>query len=287
MSTKPVISVVTPCLNAKEFIHDFLFSITSQTFQYWICILVDDGSTDGSLDLLRNLTYGDTRFLLVSNPSSTKLHGPASARNFALSLVKTPLVAFCDIDDLWHPEKLQRQILFHQRSRAQISVTGYSRFSLEETGVNMRQPIYPPPDMSFTRLRTSNQIPMLTVILSLDQLHPRFKSIPHEDYLLWLTLFKNQPNIRYSCLDISLSYYRVHNKNITRNRLKMAYWTYQVFRASGLGRPYIIYSMISWILFHLSSSILGFKDRSTKYDTIRSMLKMSPLGKHQTETSPL
>jgi teichuronic acid biosynthesis glycosyltransferase TuaG len=156
------------------------------------------------------------------------------------------LICFLDVDDLWHPEKLERQLKFHKDNQLEFSVTYYGRFHPKEVetadpGALPKQwrVRRPPAVMNTRKLSLVNPIPMLTVminrrLLSLPTLeYGPFSLIHHEDYLLWLTLWRHLPNLKYGCLNHTLAFHRRHANNLTVNRWRMLSWTYQVYRAHG------------------------------------------------------
>lgn len=100
-----MVSVVIPAYNAEAYIREALESVLSQTYTDYEIIVVDDGSTDRTLERVR--AYG-TRIVLLTQDHK----GPAAARNRALQAAKGPLIAFLDADDVWLPEKLQLQVGF-------------------------------------------------------------------------------------------------------------------------------------------------------------------------------
>jgi len=234
-------------------------SMRSQTYQYWSCILIDDGSTDGGSELLHSLISHDTRFKLVRNKYPKTFAGPASARNYGLSLARTNLIAFCDIDDLWHPEKLSRQVQFHLHHDLDISVTAYSRFIDSSTNNLLMGPsICPPAELSFPKLVLHNSVPMLTVLISRDLAVTRFEQIPHEDYHFWLSIFRSHTSLKYRCLPELLSLYRVHSNNTSRTKHLLPLWTYNVYRRHGLRIPCALSALITWCLHHLILLISDF-----------------------------
>lgn len=101
----PVVSIVVPAYNCQLFIEQTVRSIQAQTLQEWECIIVDDGSTDRTLALIRELAAQDTRLRIVTQPNG----GPASARNHGLRLIdpRAEYVAFMDSDDIWLPDALE------------------------------------------------------------------------------------------------------------------------------------------------------------------------------------
>ncbi|WP_172293327.1 glycosyltransferase family 2 protein [Pseudoruegeria sp. HB172150] len=98
----PRISIIVPFFNAVHTLAATVLSLRSQTFEDWECLLVDDGSTDGSRALAAMLLSRDARIRLLRNPGK----GPSAARNFGVSQAQGDIIAFCDADDLWMPSKL-------------------------------------------------------------------------------------------------------------------------------------------------------------------------------------
>lgn len=264
----PTVSIITPYLNAETFVDDFVSSIRSQHYPHWICILVDDGSTDHSSVKLQLLTSEDDRFLLTSNPFHSLVRGPANARNHGLKLATTELVAFCDIDDLWHPQKLSRQVQFHMSNQLDISVTAYYRFLQDHDSQFLLSPVCPPKRLPANLCYRPNPVPMLTVICRRTLLKYEFQPINHEDFLFWIENLRSARNLRYGCLPEGLAFYRCHQNNLSSNRLVLPIWTYNVFRRSGLSRTKSLVSLILWLTGHI---ILFFRHLFIKKQRLASV----------------
>lgn len=248
---QPSITIITPYRNADKFIDRFIHSLQAQTRTDWVCIMVDDGSTDNGPQRLQQLVFSDPRFRLFKNNLKKSWPGPASARNFALGQVDTSLIAFCDIDDLWHPEKLERQLSFHINHNLDLSVTAYARFNDDQIDKPSRVIVSPPQHLDFGRLRGRNPIPMLTVIMSVHLAHLGFMQVPHEDFLFWLEIFRSDPSLRYGCLPRVLAYYCIHRDNLSSRKVLMPMWTYRVFRRLGESRMRSLVYLFSWFSGHL------------------------------------
>lgn len=102
-TTQPQVSVIIPAYNAAWCIRHAIDSVLAQSFRDFELIVVNDGSTDGTLDALRD--YGDS-VRIVSKPNG----GLSSARNAGIAAARGEYVAFLDADDGWLPEKLMRQV---------------------------------------------------------------------------------------------------------------------------------------------------------------------------------
>lgn len=103
---KPKISVIIPAYNAEAFIGETLQSVLAQTFKDFEVIIVNDGSTDKTPQLVTKFAQDDKRIFLINK----KNEGTASARNIGIEKARGELIAFLDSDDLWHSDKLTKQI---------------------------------------------------------------------------------------------------------------------------------------------------------------------------------
>ena len=106
---KPLVSIVIPLFNKLDWIPQTINSVVNQKYKNWECIIVDDGSTDGSFELVTSLTEkfpGNWRIVRQLNG------GQSVARNRGLEISSGEYVALLDADDVWFPEKLSRQVDF-------------------------------------------------------------------------------------------------------------------------------------------------------------------------------
>ena len=103
MSSSPAVSIIIPVYNAQKYLEETLQSVLAQTFQDFEIILIDDGSTDGTPEIIEK--YSDRTICLKNDH-----RGPASSRNLGLEAARGSLIAFLDADDLWLPTKLEKQV---------------------------------------------------------------------------------------------------------------------------------------------------------------------------------
>jgi glycosyltransferase involved in cell wall biosynthesis len=101
----PPVSIVIPVFNRAAVVGRAVESVLRQSFADFELILVDDGSTDGSVDTV--LAFNDPRIRLIRHECN---QGAAAARNTGIAASSGRLIAFLDSDDVWHPAKLERQI---------------------------------------------------------------------------------------------------------------------------------------------------------------------------------
>lgn len=102
MSFHPSVSVIMPIYNAADTLYASVLSVQAQTCRSWELILVDDGSSDDTLEIARELEAKDHRIRVVSQDNA----GPAAARNAGIALANARIIAFLDADDRWHRHRL-------------------------------------------------------------------------------------------------------------------------------------------------------------------------------------
>jgi glycosyltransferase involved in cell wall biosynthesis len=126
MSDGPLVSCIVPAFNAQEYIEETLASIHAQTYTSIEVVVVDDGSTDDTAGAVARFRP-KVRYLYQENA------GPAAARNRGIEETRGDMMAFLDADDVWHPEKLERQMArFEARPELDYCVTHVQNFWIPE-----------------------------------------------------------------------------------------------------------------------------------------------------------
>lgn len=125
--TEPaLISCIVPVFNGEKYLQKTMDSILDQSYNPLEIIVVDDGSTDKTAEIVKGYN-AYVSYLWQPNK------GPTSARNLGLNAAKGEFVTFLDSDDLWHPEKLKRQIdRLHSRPELDICLTHVQNFWIDE-----------------------------------------------------------------------------------------------------------------------------------------------------------
>lgn len=113
--SNPLISIIIPSFNRADLIVETLNSVLEQTYTNWECIIVDDGSTDNTAEIIANYIKKDTRFRYHQRPIDRPKGGNA-ARNYGFEICKGDLIQWFDSDDLMHSELLEKKVkLLDQR----------------------------------------------------------------------------------------------------------------------------------------------------------------------------
>lgn len=130
-------SIIMPSYNTAPYIKETIQSVLDQTYTNWELIIVDDCSTDNTEEVLA--TINDSRIRYFKNEKNS---GAAVSRNKALREAKGQWIAFLDSDDLWMPEKLEKQINFMKKNRYSFSYTNYEEIDVDgnKTGIKITGP---------------------------------------------------------------------------------------------------------------------------------------------------
>lgn len=107
----PLVSIIIPTYNRAHFLKEAINSVLSQTYKNWELIIVDDGSTDNTSEVVRG--FADKRIVYLKQENM----GAPVARNRGIKESKGEYIAFLDSDDIWLPQKLQRQLEIFNTSR--------------------------------------------------------------------------------------------------------------------------------------------------------------------------
>lgn len=203
-SSEALVSIIMPAFNVEKFIDQAIQSVFDQSFTNWELIICDDGSADGSKRIAERWASKDPRIKVLKNRFEK---GAAGARNTCLSKAQGRYIAFLDSDDLWHPQKLEKQIDHMIKTESVFCVSYYD--VMDEDGAHSRG-VQTPAKITFRHMMYSNFIPCLTAIYDSEALgkvpQPNIKK--RNDFALWLTLFTEKGLERATSVPESLASYR-------------------------------------------------------------------------------
>lgn len=221
--TDGLISIVTPAYMAERTIAETIRSAQAQTFPEWEMLVVEDGSPDGTADVVAAFAASDPRVRLIRQPNA----GPALARQKALDHARGRFIAFLDSDDLWLPKKLERQLDFMARNRAGFSYTAFRRIRADGSGVGHL--ITVPALMTYPKLLGNTAIATSTVLIDRSITGElRMTKTYYDDFVLWLGILK-RGHLAYG-LDEDLMRYRVMEASVSRNKSRSARMVWRTYR---------------------------------------------------------
>ena len=220
-----LVTVITPAYNAERFIVKTIQSVQDQTYQNWEhLVVIDCNSKDSTEKLVQEISAKDPRVKCIKSP---KALGAANNRNVGIDLAKGVYLAFLDADDLWTPDKLEKQIGFMQKNNYDFTFTAFTRISedSQKTGSFLQVPSR----VNYTDLLKDNRIGCLTAVIKKSAFKDIFfEETGWEDLNLWLHLLK-QTQYAYG-INESLAYYRIVNGSRSNNKLYSAGRKWDTFR---------------------------------------------------------
>lgn len=220
-----LVSIVTPTYNCSKYIEKTIKSVINQTYKNWEMIIVDDCSTDNTEKIVRKYQqqYPNIIYKILDKNS-----GAAVARNTALKNAKGRYIAFLDSDDLWIPEKLEKQINFMKNNNYYFSYTNYEE--IDENDNPLNKLITGPKRITKTGMYNYCWPGCLTVMydaekIGLIQIEDLKKN---NDYAIWLKVIK-----KAECylLNENLAKYRKRSGSISNhNFLKLVKYHYLLYK---------------------------------------------------------
>lgn len=134
MNDKPLVSVIIIFLNAEKFLQEAIDSVFSQTYSNWELLLVDDGSTDASTRIAREVAERFPGKVQYLEHAGHRNRGMSASRNWGIAHARGKYVAFLDADDVWLPQKLEEQVAILEAHPEVAMVYGPSEFWFGWTG---------------------------------------------------------------------------------------------------------------------------------------------------------
>ena len=246
--SKGLVSIIVPVYNAGKWIEDTILSVKSQTYQDWEMILVDDGSTDDSVEVIRQLageTAGNKDKIRLLD-AGEKNRGAAHARNRGVEDAKGRYICYIDADDLWSPDKLEKQLAFVEENDAAFSFTGYE--FADESGVGVQKIVRVPKTITYKQALKNTTIFTSTVMFDMDKLDKEdimMPEVPSEDTATWWKVLKKTG--RAYGLDEQLTLYRRGSGTLSSNKMTAIHRIWNLYRnVEGLGVFYSSYCFVFW-----------------------------------------
>lgn len=213
-----------PSYNSEKYIRKSVNSVLNQTYKNWELIIIDDFSSDGSLNIIQEFCNYDSRIKLIVNKKNL---GVAESRNIGMKAAQFSFIAFLDSDDIWHEKKLELQTCFMQDNNVAISYTQYYR--INDVDLLLGEVNKIPSIVNYNTLLKGNVIAMSTSMIDIRIVEMiNFDNIGHEDYFFWLKLLKN--GVLAKGINEKLVYYRVHSTSLSSNKLKAITFTWHIYR---------------------------------------------------------
>lgn len=244
-----LISVIMAAYNAEKTIEQSIWSVLNQTYPNFELLVINDCSKDATVKLVESIATKDSRVRLISNETN---RGVSYTRKCGLEKAKGEWIAILDSDDVWAPEKLEKQIVLQEKMKAELLFTGSS--FMDSDGNKIGWYLHAPGKVTYRQLLKQNVLSNSSVLVRKD-LYVKYYAIGdrmHEDFAVWLGILKDGKNA-YG-VDEPLLIYRVSKSSKSGNKIKSAKMNWNTYRYIGLNPVmcfyyecwYVIYGLIKY-----------------------------------------
>ena len=239
-----LVSIITPSYNCEQFISETITSVRNQSYQNWELIIVDDCSTDNSINIINSHINADKRIKLFLNDEN---EGAAVSRNKAIKTAIGKYIAFLDSDDLWVSDKLEKQIQYMEKNNVALSYTSCEL--IDEQGAKLNKVIIPLEKLDYKELLKENQIACLTAIYNAELIGKFYMPLirKRQDYGLWLSILKNIP-FAYKAPGV-LALYRVRRSSISSNKVDLLKYNFKLFNEHENLSKLKSFQYVAWNIF--------------------------------------
>lgn len=223
--TDKSVSIITPTYNCGKFIGRTIESVLAQTYNNWEMIIVDDRSTDDTKSIVEKYAVRDDRikYCLLEQNS-----GAAVARTTAMKMAAGAYMAFLDSDDIWLPEKLEKQLDFMEKTGYAFTCTAYEQ--IDEDDKLIGKTIKTVVKTDYNRLLLDCPVGNSTVMYNVEKMG-KFE-VPNirkrNDDALWLAMLKKEKYI-WGMPDV-LMRYRVRENSISSNKFQLIKYHWILYR---------------------------------------------------------
>lgn len=220
-----LVSIIMPCHNGEKYIRDAISSVLSQTYSDWELLVIDDNSTDNSVNIIEDFCKKDARIKLLHTEKSSGM--PATPRNVGINVASGRFIAFLDCDDIWLPTKLEHQLPLFETKNVAVVFSYYAK--MNDSGEFQNKLISSPFVVTYDYLLKGDCIGNLTGMYDSKKCGKVFqKEIHHEDYEMWLKILKQ---VFYAInTNTYEAFYRVQKTSVSANKLKTMQWQWNILR---------------------------------------------------------
>lgn len=224
---EPKISIITPSYNSEKYILDTIKSVQNQTYTNWEMNIVDDCSIDDTCRIVEEVCQQDSR---VKFHRMKENSGAACARNKALEMSTGRFIAYLDADDIWLPEKLEKQVQFMLEKKCGFSCVSYE--VIDDDGALKGKNVKMLPCVNYTQFLTNNLLQTVGIMADTEFVDRKLLIMPNmrrrQDAATWLQVLK-YGNICYGIETILAQYRRAEN-SLSSNKFKAVKGIWYLYR---------------------------------------------------------
>lgn len=238
MTDYGLLSIITPSYNCSSFIGETIESIQAQTYTNWELLITDDCSSDNSREMIKSYADKDPRIkLMVLDKNS----GAGVARNNSIKEAKGRYIAFCDSDDRWYPEKLEKQLQFMKDNNCTLS---YSSYDVCDENGKIIGYVECLKELTKSKIIRDNGIGCLTAIYDSKILGKHYmpNMRKRQDWCLWIDIIQSGGVAKGMQQPMAL--YRDRANSISSNKIEMLKFNYEVYHTFLKKSPLVAWSIL-------------------------------------------
>ena len=221
------VSIITPAWNSEKYIGETIRSVQNQTYKNWELIVVDDCSIDNTVNCVKEIAKIDSRVNIIK----LKVNGgAANARNVALKNSSGRYIAYLDADDIWKPQKLEKQVTFMKQKKCAFSCTSYE--VIDDEGKSLNKQVHMLPVIDYRGFLLNNLLQTLGIMVDTSVIDKKYLWMPNirrrQDAATWLQILK----AGYKCygIDDVLAEYRRTKGSLSSNKIKAIKGVWSIYR---------------------------------------------------------
>lgn len=220
-----LVSVIMPTFNTGEYLSDSIECVLQQSHRNLELLITDDASTEElTKEILNRYAARDARVKIVELESN---HGPSYARNNAIKRAQGRYIAFCDSDDLWMPEKLERQIACMEEHDSALCYTSYTICNEQGNTIGV---VKAPKYITFDQLKMDNKVGCSTAIYDTKRLGRKYympNLLKRQDWGLFLSILRDS-HVGYG-IQIPMAIYRQRADSVSSGKLGLVKYNLRVY----------------------------------------------------------
>ncbi len=238
-----LVSIITPTFNSAKYILATIDSVQKQTYSNWEMILIEDGSSDETENIILDIQRKDSRIQFFKLDKNS---GPAIARNKGIEKAKGDYLTFIDADDIWFPTFIENSINTIKNTNIPFVFSSYKRSN--ENLEFVYSDFIVPQKVTYTDILKTNSISCLTAFLEIKTLGKKYMPIirKRQDMGLWLSYLKEIP-FAYGIQETQ-AIYRIRENSLSRKKSDLIKYQWQFYRqVEKLNVFQSIYYMLHWM----------------------------------------
>ena len=239
-----LVTVIMPAYNSEHYIEKSMHAVLNQSYKNLELIVINDCSKDNTINVVKNIAAQDNRVKLINNQVNS---GCANSRNIGLQIAQGKYIAFCDSDDIWCNDKIDKQLNCIEKNDADMVFTAYEMIDSKDEIIKYRQVTE---KVTLDSLLKENFIIFSTTLFKKTSINgvlfnPKWF---HEDYVFLLECL--QKSKIFVGVNENLTKYRVHENGRSYNKLKSAKYRWKIYREFlNLGLLRSAYYFINYIFY--------------------------------------